>query len=74
MINMRKYFDFCSEQIVLSSRNLIDENVWEEWIAGMKYFYSLPVTKFIWNKLIDELKENYKDLYNFKEKNFSIEK
>ncbi|MGA1820531.1 MAG: hypothetical protein ACMUHU_05935 [Thermoplasmatota archaeon] len=56
---MRVYFDICAEEYLLFKRGLIDREVWEDWLGGMKETYKRPAFKAAWK----EFSKN-PDIYN----------
>ena len=56
---MRVYFDLCAEEYLLFRRGLIDREVWDDWLGGMKVTYKRPAFTEAW----DEFSRN-PDIYN----------
>lgn len=46
---IRIYFDLCSEEYFLHKKGRLEDEVWKEWLQGMKYTMNLPVFKQIWD-------------------------
>ncbi|SFM53882.1 hypothetical protein [Nitrosomonas communis] len=46
------YFNLCAEEHLFYKAGYIDENVWEAWSAGMKYFLCSPRIANLWAKEI----------------------
>jgi len=45
---MRAYFDLCFEEWYLNGRNLIDKEIWNVWIDGMRAALSKPAFQQAW--------------------------
>lgn len=59
MAFMRQYFNLCSEEFYLHSRGMIDKNVWQMWVNGMRLTMRGMKFKVSWR----ELAVNYDDAF-----------
>jgi hypothetical protein len=57
------YINLCAEEYLYYSAGYIDENVWNTWLEGMKYYFNYPDIRKI---LINELETN--NYYGFNTK------
>jgi hypothetical protein len=61
---LRAYFDLCSEEYFLYSKNHLDEKVWGEWKGGMKVAFSKLAIVNYWKT---KEKSPYEDFNKFVE-------
>ena len=56
------YFNLCAEEYYWTGKKRIDDEIWNSWLKGMKYWYNeFPIIEYIWK---DEIKgENWKSYY-----------
>jgi len=48
---MRAYFDLCSEQYYLNKVGHLEEEIWSEWSAGIKYLFGKQIFHQAWQKI-----------------------
>jgi hypothetical protein len=58
---MQLYFNLCSEEFDLKTRDAINSDVWEKWRMGMATTFNLPLYQQSW----EVLKEGYSQLPAF---------
>ena len=46
------YFNLCAEEYLYYRKGYIYPEVWEAWLAGMKYFYDNPRIQALWDREI----------------------
>jgi hypothetical protein len=59
---MRAYFDLCSEEYNLHKRELIDDEIWKNWEAGIRFAFTKKAFKDGW-KIIQTDTIYYDDFY-----------
>ena len=48
------YFNLCAEEYLYFKSGYIDQDVWNSWLAGMRYFAENPEIRRIWRREVDQ--------------------
>ncbi|MBY0312978.1 MAG: hypothetical protein K2W85_12980 [Phycisphaerales bacterium] len=65
-----RYFDLCNQQAFMFEKNRIGEEVWADWLDGIKDNLSMPAFAEAWRVIKDQRNDSFSELRRLESKGF----